>query len=142
MFKLSFTKMIRFTLMVRKAKIAKALREQVWICHIGKRFETKCMVPWCSNKITVFDFHCGHNIPESMGGTTDISNLIPICARCNLSMGNKNTIDQWIKKSQPPSKWIFWMKRLFLLKWTSSDSKESGLKLFQNHMNQKVKPLK
>jgi hypothetical protein len=126
--------------MVRKAKIAKALREQVWINHIGKKFETSCMVPWCSNKINVFDFHCGHNIPESCGGTTDISNLVPICSRCNLSMGNKNTIDQWIQKSKPPSKWIFWIRRIFpLLQWRSYDSKENGIKLFQNPTSLKSK---
>ena len=128
--------------MVRKAKIAKALREQVWINHIGRKFETKCMVPWCSNKINAFDFHCGHNIPESKGGVTDISNLIPICARCNLSMGNKNTIEEWIRKSKPPSKWMFWISRILPFKWRLSDTTENGSKLFRNPTSLKNKQLK
>ena len=86
MFKKSFYK---------KAHIPKALREQVWIQYVGCNFEVKCIIPWCQNKMTVFDFHVGHNIPESHGGKTDIENLRPICARCNLSMGNSYSISQW-----------------------------------------------
>lgn len=81
----------------RKAKIPKALREQVWIQNAGSVFSTKCKIPWCENIITAFDFQCGHNIPESKGGTTSIDNLIPICSRCNGSMGNSYTIDEWSK---------------------------------------------
>ena len=86
----------------RKSKIPKALREQVWITSIGLKFEAKCKVKWCKNKINVFDFQCGHNIPESKGGKTNIQNLIPICGRCNISMGNHFTIDEWNTKFSPP----------------------------------------
>ena len=82
----------------RKAKIPAALREQVWISQMGRKFEGKCCVDWCTNTITVFDFQSGHNIPESKGGKTTLENLIPICGRCNLSMGNQYTIDQWCKQ--------------------------------------------
>jgi 5-methylcytosine-specific restriction endonuclease McrA len=84
----------------KKIKIPRALREQVWVVHVGKLFETKCLVDWCQNKITVFDFHVGHNIPESQGGSTDIKNLKPICARCNLSMGSQYSIEEWSKISK------------------------------------------
>ena len=70
-----------------KFKIPKALRESVWISHSGKVFERACFTPWCQNRINVFDFHTGHNVPESKGGATTLDNLIPLCARCNLSMG-------------------------------------------------------
>jgi 5-methylcytosine-specific restriction endonuclease McrA len=83
-----------------KQKIPRALREQVWIQNIGQQFEHKCLVNWCKNKITAFDFHVGHNIPESKGGKTSIENLKPICARCNLSMGSKYTISEWSKLDQ------------------------------------------
>jgi 5-methylcytosine-specific restriction endonuclease McrA len=83
-----------------KAKIPKALREQVWRTHAGTVFETKCIVKWCSNRITAFDFEVGHNVPESRGGATEISNLRPICGRCNKSMGNRYTITQWNELSQ------------------------------------------
>lgn len=79
----------------KKANIPKALREQVWLQYIGTNFESKCIIKWCKNRMTVFDFHVAHNIPESSGGKTDITNLRPLCSRCNLSMGNKYTINQW-----------------------------------------------
>lgn len=78
-----------------KQKIPKALREQVWLKFMGKQYQGKCTTKWCANIITVFDFEAGHNIPESKGGTTTINNLFPICARCNRSMNNKFTIDEW-----------------------------------------------
>ncbi len=84
----------------KKAKIPRALREQVWLTNAGKVFEIKCPVVWCQNKITVFDFHVGHNIPESHGGSTNIKNLKPICSRCNLSMGSQYSIDEWSKMSR------------------------------------------
>ena len=81
----------------KKKKISAALREQVWIQHSGRIFERKCMVTWCKNTITVFDFQCGHDIPESKGGPTDITNLYPICGKCNLSMSNTYTFQEWCK---------------------------------------------
>jgi len=89
----------------RKDKIPKALREQVWVTYIGNKFKTKCTVFWCKNKITVFDYHVGHNIPESHGGTLSISNLRPICARCNLSMSDNYTIDSWNSMGKETRKW-------------------------------------
>lgn len=45
----------------------------------------------------VFNFHVGHNIPESKGGDMVLENLRPICQGCNLSMGNNYSIDEWNK---------------------------------------------
>jgi hypothetical protein len=84
-----------------KASIPLALRQQVWLTYVGRAFETKCLVTWCNNKITAFDFDVGHNIPESKGGTLDISNLRPICHKCNISMSNSYTIDEWNQISNP-----------------------------------------
>jgi len=78
-----------------KATIPRALREQVWMTQAGAVFECKCKVLWCKNKMNVFDFQCGHNVPESKGGKTTIDNLVPICSRCNISMGDRYTIDEW-----------------------------------------------
>jgi 5-methylcytosine-specific restriction endonuclease McrA len=80
-----------------KQKIPKALREQVWLKHVGSLYQSKCTIKWCQNTMTVFDFEAGHNIPESKGGTTTLNNLFPICSRCNRSMSNKYTIDEWNK---------------------------------------------
>jgi hypothetical protein len=117
-----------------KQKIPKALREQVWIVHAGRVFERKCLTDWCNNTMTVFDFQCGHNVPESKKGKTDISNLVPICSRCNLSMGSQFTFTEWCKQSKapPPEKRTVWTKivsRLF-------GTKETGTKSTRNLTNQ------
>jgi 5-methylcytosine-specific restriction endonuclease McrA len=88
----------------KKKKIPKALAEQVWISQMGHQFEGKCRVSWCKNRINAFDYECGHNVPESKGGKTTLDNLIPICARCNRSMGDSYTIDEWSKRFAPPVK--------------------------------------
>jgi 5-methylcytosine-specific restriction endonuclease McrA len=117
------TKIIKGSIRIKNTKkaIPKALREQVWLKYIGKEFETKCLVPWCANQITAFDFHVGHNIPESTGGSLDISNLRPICSRCNLSMGDKYTITQWNElgiqttapdKTKIKKPWFAWCARI------------------------------
>ena len=49
----------------------------------------------CENIINPFDYHVGHDQPESKGGTLDINNIKPICARCNLSMSDNYTIKEW-----------------------------------------------
>jgi len=82
-----------------KKSIPGALREQVYLKTCGKKFEHKCHIKWCQNKIDVWNFECGHNIPESLGGATVLDNLHAICSRCNKSMGNRYTIDQWTELS-------------------------------------------
>ena len=79
----------------KKRPIPKAIREQVWITYCGRTFSRKCYVRWCKNKMNVFDFHVGHDKPESKGGDLDISNLKPLCSRCNHSMSNTFTIREW-----------------------------------------------
>ena len=81
----------------RKTNIPKAIREQVWLVNFGKIYEKTCYIHWCNNIIDVFDFHVGHDQPESKGGTLDINNLKPICSRCNLSMSDNYTIQEWQK---------------------------------------------
>ena len=75
--------------------------------HFGDVFNHKCYVHWCDNEIDVFNFHVGHDMPESKGGDLEISNLKPICARCNLSMSNNYTIQEWNKLSghKQPTCW-------------------------------------
>ena len=79
----------------KKTPIPAAFREQIWLRQFGKVYEAKCPTPWCQNTITVYDFQSGHNIPESKGGPTTPENLIPLCSRCNLSMGDRYTFDEW-----------------------------------------------
>jgi hypothetical protein len=79
----------------RKKYIPKAIREQCWKKTFGDVFKHNCYIHWCDNEIDVFNFHVGHDMPESKGGDLEISNLKPICARCNLSMSNNYTIQEW-----------------------------------------------
>jgi len=82
----------------KKENIPRAVREQLWIRDMGEKFKGKCMTSWCRNKVTVFDFHAGHDIPESNGGVTTIDNLVVICSRCNLSMASNYTFLEWSTK--------------------------------------------
>jgi 5-methylcytosine-specific restriction endonuclease McrA len=100
----------------RKTTIPAAVREQIWLRQNGKVYESKCPVSWCHNVINVYDFESGHNIPESKGGKTTPDNLIPICSRCNKSMGNRYTITEWsaldkeiIQPIQEKSKKPWWI---------------------------------
>lgn len=77
--------------------LPKRIREVVWNTYNGETYSSKCYVPWCNNIINVFNYQVGHDIPESKGGTYNIGNLRPICSNCNLSMGNKWTIQEWGK---------------------------------------------
>lgn len=90
----------KFPHYMKEKKPPKAIREQVWIVYNKRVFDTKCHIVWCNNIIHPFNFHVGHNKPRSKQGTFDIANLRPICASCNLSMGNKYTITEWNKLSQ------------------------------------------
>ena len=92
----------------KKQTIPKALREQLWVRNFGKVYQHKCYVDWCDNNITVFDFHVGHDKPESKGGTLSIENLKPLCSRCNQSMGNQFTIKEWNKMMSPSKQKTPW----------------------------------
>jgi 5-methylcytosine-specific restriction endonuclease McrA len=81
-----------------KKSIPRRVRNEVWLKHNGRRFESKCKVAWCKTVVNVFDFVVGHNVPESSGGPTDLSNLFPICSACNAGMGDKYTIDEFSAK--------------------------------------------
>ena len=94
--------------MYKKKNIPKAVREQVWLQTFGKKYENKCHIHWCNNIITVFDYHVGHDQPESKGGELKLDNLKPLCSRCNLSMSNKYTIKEWNKMMKPPKQKTGW----------------------------------
>jgi len=74
----------------KKAHIPKALRIAVWKTYIGLEVGTTLCMVCKTNSLNQMDFHCGHIVPEAEGGPTCLSNLRPVCAKCNLSMGTKN----------------------------------------------------
>lgn len=69
-----------------RRRIPKGVRESVWNKYIGKdKIEGKCVV--CDNTIRITDFEVGHNKAVAKGGSDRITNLRPICRKCNSSMG-------------------------------------------------------
>ena len=86
---------------MRKKHIPASLREQTWLNYCGTNFHHKCHVTWCTHMMNVFNFEVGHDIPESRGGSLDLSNLRPICSKCNRSMGDEFTIQQFSLISRP-----------------------------------------
>ncbi len=66
--------------------IPKGVRESVWNRYIGNdKIEGKCYI--CPRTIRITNFEVGHNKAVAKGGSDRISNLRPICRKCNLSMG-------------------------------------------------------
>lgn len=73
-----------------KMKIDQSLRTAVWNQQFGETVG-RAVCPVCKTQmITQRNFHCGHIIAEALGGATNVDNLMPICAQCNLSMGTQN----------------------------------------------------
>jgi 5-methylcytosine-specific restriction endonuclease McrA len=91
-----------------RRRITASLRENVWILQNGRKFDSKCAVKWCNTIITVFDFECGHNVAHTKGGATDISNLLPICSKCNKSMGTTSISEFSQQVVRPPEKISLW----------------------------------
>lgn len=81
-----------------KGNISPKIRMCVWNRYFGQSETGLC--PICDKKIRVGKngFHCGHIISEKNGGLTELDNLRPICADCNIDMGSKNWEDYLISK--------------------------------------------
>ncbi len=88
--------------------IPSKIRHECWIYRCGKVFKHKCWIKWCDNEMNVWNFHCGHDTPDSKGGTLELDNLYPICAECNLSMSNNYTIKEWNQKVKKQTKCCLW----------------------------------
>ena len=85
---LSFDKLKHITKCYRP-KITKTLKMSVWKRDNGNILtEGKCYC--CSNEVTYEDFDCGHIVPVSIGGQTNIDNLRVLCRSCNSDMRTMN----------------------------------------------------
>jgi hypothetical protein len=76
-----------------KSKISQALRIVCWNTYIGEEIGKAQCVCCMTNFITQHNFHCGHVVAEAKGGKVQVSNLRPICAVCNNSMGTMNMME-------------------------------------------------
>ena len=84
----------------RRKSISPSLRMNVWTCRFGDKNTGKCLC--CLNsEITTFTgvnaFQAGHIISYKNGGTDVLDNLLPICKKCNTSMGRQHWSD-YVKK--------------------------------------------
>ncbi len=76
------------TLEPRKA-IPKKIRGAAWKIQFGDSTNGACFC--CKKELDVFDdWHAGHIVSHSNGGTDTAENLRPVCGSCNLSMGTEN----------------------------------------------------
>ena len=76
----------------KRKTIPKILKNLVWNEYIGKRNGIgPCFC--CKKEIDSKDFECGHIVPVSKGGKTNLTNLRPVCSCCNKSMGTENLMD-------------------------------------------------
>jgi hypothetical protein len=76
----------------KKTSIPKIKKQEIWETYIGDKNKAKC---WCCNKKEIksmTSWHAGHIISEKDGGSTNIVNLRPVCADCNLGMKTQNMI--------------------------------------------------
>jgi 5-methylcytosine-specific restriction endonuclease McrA len=72
-------------------QVTKTLRKTVWRkCETD--YDNKCAVCECE-EITEDTFEVGHIVARVLGGTIEISNLIPICFGCNRNMGIRNACE-------------------------------------------------
>jgi len=72
----------------KKQRIPPDIRQQVWINNF-KGDEGKCYC--CGRNFGKTDsWHCGHIHSENSGGIISVTNMIPVCRSCNLSMGTQN----------------------------------------------------
>lgn len=82
----------------RKA-IPKKIRGETWTNHFGTSTKGTCFC--CKKELDIFDdWHAGHIVPHSNGGTDTASNLRPVCGSCNLSMGTEH-MDEFKARCYP-----------------------------------------
>lgn len=79
----------------KRPTIPAAMRYEIWRRDMGNVIEGKCPIAWCHTQINFRNFVLAHNIPFSKGGATAPCNLRVTCASCNLSMGDRYTVDEW-----------------------------------------------
>jgi len=74
----------------RKA-VPKKIRYMVWRQYVGDSLNGKCYC--CDGDIIIENWHVGHVISVARGGGNIVENLRPLCASCNLSMGERHMGD-------------------------------------------------
>ena len=82
-----------------RKKIPKKIRGEAWKNQFGDSIKGSCFC--CKKEFGVFDdWHAGHIISHSNGGTDTADNLRAVCGSCNLSMGTEN-MDAFKRRCYP-----------------------------------------
>lgn len=72
-----------------RRNIPKKVRGELWKQYFNTSTSGSCYC--CKSSLDAFgDWHAGHIIPRTQGGSDTQENLRPICGSCNLSMGTEN----------------------------------------------------
>src|ERR1041385_999670 len=74
-------------------KLPDAIRAVVWNKHIGAKVGSGMCFCCGLAEISRDNFECGHIISRAAGGTDEINNLVPVCGKCNKSVGKKNMLE-------------------------------------------------
>jgi 5-methylcytosine-specific restriction endonuclease McrA len=73
----------------KRKQIPKMIRGKVWERYHGTSLKGACYC--CKRELHAFDaWHVGHIKSHANGGSDMPSNLRPVCASCNTSMGTQN----------------------------------------------------
>ena len=73
----------------KRKQIPKMIRGKVWERYHGTSLNGSCFC--CKRELHAFDaWHVGHIKSHANGGSDMPSNLRPVCASCNTSMGTQN----------------------------------------------------
>lgn len=76
-----------------KDKIPKTIKDAVWNEYNGREATEKLCYAGCGRFVHIQDYVCGHVNSEYHGGKVEVSNLRPICSKCNSSMGTQNMLE-------------------------------------------------
>lgn len=72
--------------------ITAAIKKKVWKMAFGKSQIGICVI--CNKtEVTKETFECGHIVARALGGSTEPSNMLPMCFDCNRSMGTRNAYE-------------------------------------------------
>jgi hypothetical protein len=74
------------------SKLPATVRTALWTRHFGADSPSgECAC--CRRRVAWDAFECGHVVSRANGGSDALSNLQPLCAPCNRSMGRENMTD-------------------------------------------------
>ena len=84
----------------RKANIRKSVKSSVWDEFVGKDKRRALCICCCDREIEMNTCVYGHIVSEKDGGEANNTNLLPICAQCNGSMGTQN-MGEYVQQYYP-----------------------------------------